>query len=348
MKWDQTYVSGIGTWIPDIEPTSTAVAEGRYDAEAREADGYEGTCIEREKVAVEMAAEAGRRAVAAAGLTGQDIDMVFHGGLWFQGVDMWPSASYVAANAAHSGAVAFDLQQQCNAGLSGLELAARLVQGLDGHILVTTADRFRGDRLDRWRTETGIVYGDGAGAMVVSRGGGMLRLVSTHTQAANELEAVVRGPAFAAEPPTGPIDIQSRFDHFISTGGMREAAGTLMTTVSTAIRRALEDADSSIEDMTRVIVPSAGRSKLDWQLRGVIPVAIERTNWKFAAQMGHLGASDQTVGLERCVAEGALSPGDRVLLVGSGAGFTCTCAVLEWVDHPDRSDLSTRQEEVRS
>jgi len=79
-----------------------------------------------------------------------------------------------------------------------------------------------------------------------------------------------------------------------------------------------------------VIVPAVGKTKLDWQLQALIPVDINRTNWRFARQMGHLGAGDQFVGLERMCAEGGLEPGDRILLVGGGAGFTCTSAVLEF------------------
>lgn len=282
-------------------------------------------------VAPQMAVEAARRAFAGSGVEPERVDVVFHSGIWFQGVDMWPAASYVAAHAARPGARAFDLQQQCNVALSGMELAAGLLPGVDGAVLLTAADRFSGAQIDRWKTESGVVYGDGAGAVIMSSEPGMFRMISSHTEAANDLEKVVRGPEFSEGPSTGVIDIGGRFDHFISTGGMREAAGRLVEAVTTSVRRALEHAGSEIDDMARVIVPAVGKSKLDWQLQALIPVDIRKTNWRFAAAMGHLGAGDQFVGLERMVAEGELVPGDRVLLVGGGAGFTCTSVVVEYL-----------------
>ncbi|MGV9716336.1 ketoacyl-ACP synthase III family protein [Rhodococcus pyridinivorans] len=330
MKWNNTFVAGVGAYVPSSVTTSSAVDQGLYSEESREADGFEGASIERELVPPQMAVEAAGKAVTDAGIDSNDIDIVFHSGIWFQGVDMWPAASYVAAHAARPGARAFDLQQQCNVGLSGLELAATLLPSVNGHILLTTADRFDGGPVDRWRTESGVVYGDGAGAVVLSSTGGKFELVSTHTEAANDLEKVVRGPQFATCPSTTTIDIGARFDYFISTGGMRAAAGRLVDAVTTSVGRALADAESEIGDMTRVIVPAVGKTKLDWQLQALIPVDINRTNWRFARQMGHLGAGDQFVGLERMCAEGGLEPGDRILLVGGGAGFTCTSAVLEF------------------
>lgn len=331
MKWTNTFVAGVGAYVPSSQSTQWAVDEGLYSAEAREADGFEGASVETELVAPQMAVEAAGKAITAAGIAPDTIDVVFHSGIWFQGVDMWPAASYVAAHAAHPSARAFDLQQQCNVGLGGLELAAGLLPTVDGSILMTTADRFSDGPVDRWKTEGGVVYGDGAGALVLSSTGGVLRVVSTHTESANDLEKVVRGPRFTSCPATTTIDIGARFDHFISTGGMREAAGRLVAAVTTSVGRALEDAGSAIDEMARVIIPAVGKTKLDWQLQSLIPVDIARTNWRFAKTMGHLGAGDQFVGLERMLAEGGLEPGDRILLVGGGAGFTCTAVVLEYL-----------------
>lgn len=342
MKWENTYISGLGSWVPESHSAARAVADGLYDQELLDADGFEGAAVEPQLVAPEMAVEAARRALRGASVDPGSVDLVFHSWIWFQGVDMWPPASYIAAHAAHPSARAFDLQQQCNAAVGGLELAASLLPTVDGSILLTAADRFTGDQIDRWRTEPNVVYGDGAGAVVLTRTPGLLRVVSSHTEAANELEAVVRGPVFAEGPTAELISIGDRFEHFLSTGGMREAAGRLISAVTTSVRRALEDADASLEDMARVVIPAVGRSKLDWQLQSLIPVELAKTNWRFAAAMGHLGAADQFVGLERMVAEGGLEIGDRVLVVGGGAGMTCTSLVLEYLGGSAAEDAEER------
>ncbi|MDJ0360819.1 ketoacyl-ACP synthase III family protein [Rhodococcus sp. H29-C3] len=331
MKVTDTYITGTGHWLPESVTSQWAVEAGLYSQEDRDADGFIGACIEKELAPPQMAVNAARDAIDNAGIAPTDISVVFHSSIWFQGVDMWPSASYVAAHAAHSGARAFDLQQQCNVGLGGMELASQLLTAMEGgNILMTTADRFGGDRIDRWKTENGVVYGDGAGAIVLSRNPGAFRILSTFTQAENDLEKVVRGPEFRENPEAGIIDITSRFTHFIGTGGMREAAGRLVSAVKNSVAGALEDADCEIGEMAHVVIPAVGRTKLDWQLQELIPVDLDRTNWSFASTTGHLGSGDQFVGLSALQAAGTLSDGDKVLLVGGGAGFTCTSVVLKY------------------
>lgn len=330
MRIDDTYIRGIGAWLPAALPVEEAVARGLYDADACADDGYRSICIEEDLVAVQMAAEAGRRALAAAGTAPDSIGTLFHGGLWYQGAEMWPAASYVADQVAHRHTNAFDLQQQCNVGLSGLELAARLLATGGDDIMVTTADRFTGSRFDRWRTEAGIVYGDGAAAAIISRTPAPLRIVATRTVSTNDAEPVIRGPEFGVETPVEPLVLQSRFDHFATTGGLRAAVARVLGAVGDAVSGVLADAEATLDDMTRVIVPSAGRTKFDRQLGSLAAFDIARSNWQFAQTIGHMGASDQMVGLAHLVTEGTLRAGDRILLLGGGAGFTCTCAVLEW------------------
>ncbi|MFD4354136.1 ketoacyl-ACP synthase III family protein [Nocardia sp. NPDC058518] len=330
MKFDDTYIRGIGAWLPNAVSTADAVADGRYDADTCADDGYESICIERDLVAVEMAVAAGRCALDAAGTAPESIDTLFHGGLWYQGAEMWPSASFVADQVAHPRTHAFDLQQQCNVGLSGLELAARLLTAGGGDIMVTTADRFTGNRFDRWSTETGIVYGDGAAAAIIGKTPSPLRIVATHTVASNDAEPVIRGPHFSLETPAEQLVLQSRFDHFATTGGLRAAVARVLGAISDAVSAVLADAGTTMEDLRHVIVPAAGRSKFDRQLGSLAAFDIERSNWRFAQTIGHMGASDQMVGLAHLLSTTRLQAGDRILLVGGGAGFTCTCVVLEW------------------
>ena len=340
MKVTDTYINGTGHWLPETVTSQWAVEAGLYSQEDRDADGFIGACVEKELAPPQMAVNAARNAIEAAGIDRSDISVVFHSSIWFQGVDMWPSASYVAAHAAHSGARAFDLQQQCNVGLGGLELASQLLSAMPGgSVLMTTADRFGGDRIDRWKTENGVVYGDGAGAIVLSRNPGAFKVLSTFTQAENDLEKVVRGPEFRENPESETIDITSRFAHFIGTGGMREAAGRLVAAVKNSVAGALADANCDIGEMAHVVIPAVGRTKLDWQLQELIPVDLDRTNWSFASTTGHLGSGDQFVGLSALQSAGQLQDGDKVLLVGGGAGFTCTSVVLEYSE----TNFSTEQ-----
>ncbi|MGW1290112.1 3-oxoacyl-[acyl-carrier-protein] synthase III C-terminal domain-containing protein [Streptomyces sp. NPDC002586] len=96
-----------------------------------------------------------------------------------------------------------------------------------------------------------------------------------------------------------------------------------------------------MESVARVVVPASGRSRMDWQVQTLFGIPLAKSSWDFARQAGHLGAGDQTAGFDHLVATGALRGGDKVLLVGGGSGFTCTCAVIELTDEPRYGTEST-------
>jgi len=334
MQWDTIYLAGLGVYLPEPVAAADAVARGEYDAEEAEANGITSVLVEPELSAPEMAVAAARDALEHSAVNVADVRMVFHSSLWYQGVDMWPAASFVARYTVGDRVTAFDLQQQCNAAVGALDLAAsRLVFEGGGAALLTTGDRFCLPGVDRWRTERGLPYGDGGTAAVLSTEGGFARLLSTRTVSDNGLEQVLRGPRFHDAPQPGRLDITSRIaHHFENHGGMRANTVRLAEAVKAAISGALADAKTELTDLRGVVIPAAGRAKLDWQLSQLVGVQEHQTTWPFARTHGHLGAGDQFAGLRHLVVNEVVGAGDRVLVVGGGAGLTCTCAVVEILD----------------
>jgi 3-oxoacyl-[acyl-carrier-protein] synthase-3 len=334
MQWDNIYIAGLGVYLPEPASAADAVAAGEYDAEEFEANGITSVLVEPEKAAPEMAVLAARDAITHSRVNVADVRIVMHSSLWFQGVDMWPAASYVARYAIGDTVTAFDVQQQCNAAVGAMDLAAsRLVFEGGGAALLTTGDRFCLPGVDRWQTEKGLPYGDGGTAMLLSTDGGFARLLSTATVSDNGLEQVLRGPGFHDATQPGPLDIASRIaHHFEHHGGMRASTIRLADAVRSAITQAVAEAKTELSELKGVVIPAAGRAKLDWQLSQLVGVEEEQTTWGFARSHGHLGAGDQFAGLRHLIVEGVVAPGDKVLIVGGGAGLTCTCAVVEILD----------------
>jgi 3-oxoacyl-[acyl-carrier-protein] synthase-3 len=73
---------------------------------------------------------------------------------------------------------------------------------------------------------------------------------------------------------------------------------------------------------------------LEWQVPQLLGIPVERATWEFSRTVGHLGAGDQIAGFNDLLERGELAAGDRVLFVGGGSGFSCTCAVVEILDVP--------------
>ncbi|MFD0549979.1 ketoacyl-ACP synthase III family protein [Streptomyces rectiviolaceus] len=338
MRWKGVHVAGTGVWLPEPVPAQSAVESGRYDPEQCASDDLLSVVVADDEVnPPDMAVQAATTALKRSGLDAEDVELLVHTSIWFQGVEMWPAASYVAGQALGRHIPAFGLQQECNAGLGALDVAARHVQSgpPTAAAMVTTADRFGEPLIKRWSSEPGFVYGDAASALLLSRRSGFAKLLSTASGADNSLEAVVRGPGFRPLPSGEPLDLAGRVEHFIATtnGGFRVATERVTRVVREVVATVLADADTDLDDIARVVVPAGGRSRMDWQMQ-VLGIPLAKSSWDFARTVGHLGAGDQFAGLDHLVAEGHVTAGDKVLLVGSGSGFSCTCAVLEITEQP--------------
>ncbi|NEA65622.1 ketoacyl-ACP synthase III family protein [Streptomyces sp. SID12488] len=339
MQWEGVYVAGTGVWLGEPESARSALESGAYDAEQYAADEILSVSVADESMAPpDMAVHAATTALKRSGVDVADVDLLVHSGIWFQGVEMWPAASYVAGHALGRGVPAFGLEQECNGGLGALEVAARQVAARSGTgaAMVTTADRFGAPLVRRWSSEPGFVYGDGGTALMLSARGGFARLLSTATGSDNSLEAVVRGPGLRPLPSAEPLDLLGRVGHYMrANGGVREATERVAAVVNTVVDTVLADAGIGRADVDRVVALASGRSRLEWQLPQLLGIPVERSTWEFARTVGHLGAGDQIAGFNDLVERRELNPGDRVLLVGGGSGFSCTCAVLEILDVPE-------------
>jgi 3-oxoacyl-[acyl-carrier-protein] synthase III len=286
-----------------------------------------------------MAAAAAARAMERAGLTGRDLAIATHGSLWFQGLDIWPAASYVAAAVGARAVPSFDVQQRCNIGLGAIELvAAQLTLSKASAALVTTADRFAPPAIDRWNAHDFNVYGDGGTAMVLSRTGGFARIVATATVADNALEGQARGDAsFTCASPAAvaPIDLIGRSHAYAEANDATQTSVRIGRVMLEARGAVLKAAGVPLPRITRIVTPSTGRLKGDFQVHDLLGVSEHVTTWDFGRTTGHIGAGDWAAGLEHLVMTRAVLPGDHVLLFGGGAGYTCTTAVVEILDLPE-------------
>ncbi|MFE2434956.1 ketoacyl-ACP synthase III family protein [Streptomyces sp. NPDC059409] len=346
MRWNEIYVASLGSWLPEPVPVAEAVAAGECGQEWIDDFGYESVRIAREGAGErwtappDMAVAAGRVAHERSGLDRSAYSLLLHGSTWFQGLDIWPAASYIAKRTVGASVPGLEVQQRCNIGVSGLALAAAQLSagcGRGSAVMLTTADRFGGPGADRWRLRHGNAYADGATATVLSTGGGFARLVATATVADNSLEPMARGDEEfgpVSRAAGGQIDLTARGDAHkaVSDATMTDIRfGKVMQEAKQAV---LDDAGLGMDDMARVVIPSTGRIKGPFQIHHLLGVDESETTWEFARRSGHIGAGDWAAGLEDLLVTGALKPGDHVMLYGGGAGYTITTAVLEILHVP--------------
>ncbi|WP_433338434.1 ketoacyl-ACP synthase III family protein [Spirillospora sp. CA-294931] len=337
MRCDGLFIAGVAHRLPPMTDVAEALADGRYDPGEQAFNEYAGVTVAESEAPAEMAAHAARRALERSGVPADDVSLLLHASAWFQGLDYWPAASYVHREVLRGSrhAPALDVQQMCNGALGAVELAASHLMAVPTRAaaLVTAADRFGGPAFDRWRGDVrGIVYGDGAAAAVLARRG-FARLASVATVVDTELEGMYRGDVPFSREPGRPVDVRARRRQFAAAGGLGVATRTTEG-LTEAVGLALDEAGVKIGDIARSVFPNVGRQVLRTRYAAPLGLDPDRTTWEFGRRTGHVGAADQFTGLAHLAETGALTPGDHVLLVGIGAGFSWTCAVLEITFRP--------------
>ena len=291
-----------------------------------------------------MGAVAALRAIRTAGIEPDDVDLILLATLT---PDYWmPSTAALVKEAiGNTRAPAMDVAAACSGFVYAFATAQAYIQGgLARHVLVIGAElltRF----LDYTDRNTCILFGDGAGAVVLSAsnepGGGLGIELTTEPQGAY----MIWLPAGGAKSPPSAETI-ARGEHYIRMEGRetyRFATRTLASTALESIRRSgLEpsDIDLFIPHQANVRIIEAVAKGLDLPMEKMF-VNLDR--------YGNTSAASVPIALAEAVNEGRVKVGDRICIVAFGAGFTSGAVTIEWTADPARGiagDASVRPEDV--
>ncbi|TDC74467.1 ketoacyl-ACP synthase III family protein [Streptomyces hainanensis] len=339
MRCEGLYVAATGTRLPAATSVERAVADGLVESALATSLRVASVTVSEGESGPEMAAAAGRTALERSDVAPAEIDIVLHASIYHQGQELWAPASYVQRVAVGNQCPALHVGQVSNGGMASLELAAAYLRAAPGRTaaLLTAGDRFCPPGFDRWRSDPGTVYGDGGSALVLSTRRGFARVRSLATASRPELEGMHRGSA-----PFGPVpfshrervDLAACKDEFLAETSRSLATSHLGSGQQEALKQALADADLELAEIDWLVLPHLGFRRLSASYFSRYEIDPERTTWPWSRTVGHLGAGDQFAGLDHLVTSGAAGPGSRCLLVGVGAGFSFSCAVVEVLETP--------------
>ena len=292
-----------------------------------------------------MAAVAGLRAIRTAGLDPDDIDLILLATLT---PDYWmPSTAALVKEAiGNTRAAAMDVSAACSGFVYAYATAqAWITSGLARNVLVIGAElltRF----LDYTDRSTCILFGDGAGAVVLSASdepGGTLGMeLTTEPQGAY----MIWLPAGGAKSPSSAETI-ARGEHYIRMEGKetyRFATRTLATTALTSIKKAgLEPSDIDL------FIPHQANIRIIEAVAKGLNLPMDRM-YVNLDRYGNTSAASVPIALAEAVNEGRVKVGDRIVIVAFGAGFTSGAVTIQWTADPARGivgDAAVIPEDVK-
>lgn len=282
-----------------------------------------------------LATNAGRDALAVAGLDPADLDLVI---VATASPDYLMPATgvLVARDLGARGAVGFDLNAACTGFVFGLATGASFIgSGMYRHVLVVGVDllsRF----LDWTDRNTCVLFGDGAGAVLLSASegpGGLLgwQLFSDGTGA----EGIIIPGGGTAHPSTAE-SVAGRL-HYLRMAG-RDVYRYATRQLAESTRAAVADAGLRMADVDLFLYHQANLRILE-SVRDLLGISGEKV-YVNLDRYGNTSAASVPMALVEAVAAGRVREGDRLLMGAFGAGYTAGAAVVQWTADPARALLA--------
>ena len=273
----------------------------------------------------ELATAASRQAIAMAGISPQDLDLIVLA--TSSPDDLFGSACQIQAQLGASKAVAFDITAACSGFVFGLVTAAQYIRtGVYQNVLLVGAD-FLSRWVDWQDRRTCVLFGDGAGAVVIQANqkdyllGFELRSDGTQNNCLNL--------AYATQPTqlTQQVNVGKGNFQSITMNG-KEVYRFAVQKVPEVIDKALFRANLSVDQIDWLLLHQANQRILDAVAQRLnIPEHKVISN---LANYGNTSAASIPLALDEAVRQGKIKTGDIIITSGFGAGLTWGAAIFRW------------------
>jgi 3-oxoacyl-[acyl-carrier-protein] synthase-3 len=338
------HLTGFGTYVPEQTVTGAEIAErsGVPEDVVVEKMGVreKRVCPPDDDHVTDMGVEAAREALADADVDAADLDLVLYHGSEYKEYVVWNAAAEIADRLRAGGAYAHESYALCaGAPVAIRHTAAQLGTGDVERALLVGASREE-DLVDYGNERASFMFNFGSGASAT-----VLEADTGATDAAARSHARVRASAALT-------DGSFARDVVMPAGGSR-APPTAETVAAGKHSLDVPNQESMKERLGEVSLPNF----LDVADEALAKSGYERTDLDFVAlvhmkrsfheilteklgvgpegsyyldEFGHVQSADQVLALDRALARDRLKPGDLVLFLAAGTGYTWAGTVLEW------------------
>lgn len=275
--------------------------------------------------ASELAAVACRRALAAAGKGPEDVDLLLVATC--SGDSIIPSTASVVQKLLGSwNAAAMDINAACSGFVYGIDVATNMIRGGGYRTVLLVGTEKLHHLMDFTDRTTCVLFGDGAGAVVLEASEGSAGVLATDLGMDGSVGHILEVPVDGTAGDRGPID--PRLSGIAMEG--QEVFRRAVTKMSESSASALEKAGLGLDDVDLLIPHQANIRIIDATARRL--GVDESKVYVNIASYGNTSAATIPVALAEAVDEGRIQPGDIVVFTAFGGGLTWGSAVIRWGD----------------
>lgn len=321
-------IIGTGSYVPDRVLTNKeleSIVDTSDEWITTRTGIKERRILDKDKATSYMSEKAAEKAIEASGLKPEDIDMVI---VTTVTPDMaFPStACLVQDRLGLKNAAAFDLEAACTGFIYGLASGYSFIKsGLYQNVLVISADNL--SKIVDWEDRnTCVLFGDGAGAVVLSKVEPEKGILSIDIGADGAGGELLTQPAGGSLRPASEETIKDKL-HYIKMEG-NSVFKFAVKTMADSSRKVMNQVGMDVSHIDhliphqanmRIIESASKRLKIDSD-----KVCLNLDKY------GNMSSASIPVALDEAVRSGKIKDKDNVLLVGFGGGLTWGATLLKW------------------
>jgi 3-oxoacyl-[acyl-carrier-protein] synthase-3 len=263
----------------------------------------------------------------AAGIGPGDIDLIVLGTIT-PDTHCPAGANWVQAKLGCDSAVSFDVTAACSGFIFSLHVAKAMIEaGVNKTALVLAGEIM--SRTVNWQErESCILWGDGAGAVVLTETDQGAQVLSTHihTDGKNGDNLLMPGGGSI----TTPICHESvdKGLHFLKMIGANTSLRVAVNHFSAAAEEAVSANGYSIQDVD-VIVPHQANIRILQGVAKKLKVPMERV-YTTIEKYGNISSATVPIALDEAVRDGTIGSGKLVVLTAFGGGLTWASSLIKW------------------
>jgi 3-oxoacyl-(acyl-carrier-protein) synthase III len=323
-------IAGVGYAVPkNIRPTSEILRAfpDRTEAEMLKLTGIkERRYADGDETATSLAATAVRQALDQAGVPIEQIDGILMATI----LPDQPVPAMASALARHLGiprVFAFDLNAACSGWLYALEVGRALIRGGSAkHLIVVTAELL--SRITNPKDhETAFLFGDGAGAAILSHAEGGHRLHRMALSGDATQFAAIQRPGGGATRPFPAPGGADQADFYLQMNGASVFKSAVVA-FADQIEATLKRHQLAPEDISWV-VPHQANERILRAVSKRIGIPFEKVVMTIS-RYGNTSGASVSMALGWAAQEGIFQPGDRIIFCSVGAGLTFAGGLLVW------------------
>jgi 3-oxoacyl-[acyl-carrier-protein] synthase-3 len=275
----------------------------------------------------DLCKEASKRAMEMAGVKPDDIDLIILATIT-PDTHCPAGANWLEAKLKCNNAVSFDITAACSGFIFALHVADRMIRcGANKKALVVAGEIM--SRVVNWKErESCILWGDGAGAAVITETADGAEVMSTHIHTDGENGDTLLMPGGGSK--TTPISYESvdKGLHFLKMIEANKSFKVAVSRFAEACEEAVAANGYTIDDVD-VVIPHQANLRILQGMAKKLKLPIEKV-YMTIEKYGNISSATVPIALDEAVRDGTVSKDKLVLLTAFGGGLTWGSSLIRW------------------